>query len=81
MKVHCLQHVPFEGLGYIESWLVKNNHSISYTRFYGESYHLPDAKDIDVLIVMGGPMGVYDENRFSWLKEEKVFIRNCLQNY
>jgi GMP synthase-like glutamine amidotransferase len=80
MKVHYLQHVPFEGLGYIESWLVKNNHSISYTRFYGPSYHLPDAKDIDVLIVMGGPMGVYDENRFSWLKEEKVFIRNCIQS-
>ena len=80
MKVHYLQHVFFEGLGYIENWLTKNNHTISSTRFYEHGYRLPEAENIDVLIVMGGPMGVYDEDRFPWLKEEKTFIRNCIQS-
>lgn len=80
MKVHYLQHVPFEGLGYIGNWLTKNNHTITSTRFYESAYHLPEAEDIDVLIVMGGPMGVYDEDSFSWLKEEKAFISNCIQS-
>jgi GMP synthase-like glutamine amidotransferase len=30
------------------------------------------------LIVMGGPMGVYDENKFSFLKAEKEFIRSVI---
>lgn len=80
MKVHYLQHVPFEGLGYIENWLTKNNHTISSTRFYESNYHLPEAGDIDFLIVMGGPMGVYDEDRFPWLTDEKALIRNCIQS-
>lgn len=80
MKVHSLQHVSFEGLGYIEGWLTKNNHTISSTRFYESGYRLPETGNIDVLIVMGGPMGVYDEDRFPWLKEEKAFIKNYIQS-
>lgn len=80
MIVHYLQHVPFEGLGYMEEWLVKNNHTISSTRIYEPNCPLPQVEDIDALIVMGGPMGVYDEDRFPWLKEEKAFIRSCIQS-
>lgn len=80
MKVHYLQHVYFEGLGYIEEWLTRNSHTISFARFYESDYHLPEADNIDALIVMGGPMGVYDEDRLPWLKEEKAFIRSCIQS-
>lgn len=79
MKVHYLQHVHFEGLGYMEIWLKENNHSISATRFYEAGYSLPSVAEIDALIVMGGSMGVYDEDQFSWLREEKMFIENCIQ--
>lgn len=79
MKVHYLQHVHFEGLGYIETWLKENNHSISVTRFYETDYSLPSVTEIDALIVMGGSMGVYDEDQFIWLQEEKTFIKNCIQ--
>jgi hypothetical protein len=33
MNAHYLQHVPFEGLGHIESWLLKNHYKITATRF------------------------------------------------
>ncbi len=79
MKVHYLQHVPFEGLGYIEMWLKENHHEISATRFYEPDYQLPALEEIDALIIMGGPMSVYDNHPYSWLDKEKSFIKNCIQ--
>lgn len=72
--IHYLQHVPFEGLGSIESWLVDNGHTLSSTHLY-EQASLPDITAFDMLIVMGGPMGIYDYHEHPWLKQEKQFIR------
>jgi GMP synthase-like glutamine amidotransferase len=79
MRVHYFQHVPFEGLGYIELWLREHQHTISVTRFYENDYQLPAIDTIDLLIVMGGPMGVYDEDIHPWLIAEKAFITACIQ--
>lgn len=78
-NIAVFMHVPFEGLGCIEQWITKNNHSVTYIRFY-EKYELPDINAIDWLIVMGGPMGVYDETIYSWLSEEKAFIKQAIEN-
>lgn len=78
LSIHTLMHVPFEGLGCIEQWISKNNHTVSYTRLY-EDYQLPTLDEIDWLIVMGGPMGVYDEAIYPWLSEEKTFIKQVIE--
>lgn len=77
MQAHYFQHVPFEGLGAIERWLIKAGYSISYTRFY-DSGNLPSIEDIDFLVVMGGPMSVNDESDHPWLVKEKAFIKNAI---
>lgn len=77
MRVHYLQHVPFEGLGSIEPALLKGGHQISSTHLY-KNQPLPLVKDLDWLIVMGGPMGVYDEEKHGWLMDEKRFIRKTI---
>ena len=77
MHVHVLQHVPFEGLGSITDWLTQRHAVVSHTRFF-ESISLPAVSDVDLLIVLGGPMGVHDEDRFPWLVEEKRFVRRCI---
>lgn len=79
MRAHCLQHVPFEGLGSIGPWLTKAGYEITYTRFC-ESAMLPDLKTIDLLVVMGGPMSVNDEDKFPWLVSEKRFIREAVDS-
>ncbi|TNE76813.1 MAG: type 1 glutamine amidotransferase [Gammaproteobacteria bacterium] len=77
MNVHYLQHVPFEGLGSMENWFRAQNHSISATHLYaGET--LPTQDNFDWLVVMGGPMGVNDEQEYPWLAEEKRFIRETI---
>jgi GMP synthase-like glutamine amidotransferase len=79
MKIHCLQHVAFETPGYIAEWLEKNGHSLSLIQFFNSGFQLPDIEDVHALIIMGGPMSVYDEHLYPWLQSEKAFIEDCIQ--
>ena len=79
MRAHCLQHVPFEGLGSIGPWLEANGYVLTYTRFF-ESTDLPDAGAVEVLVIMGGPMSVNDEAEFPWLAAEKRFVREVIES-
>lgn len=78
LRIHYLQHVPFEDLGCIENWVTQKAHVLTSTKFY-ETPILPQLTEFDWLIVLGGPMGVYDEDKFDWLKTEKEFVRNSIQ--
>jgi GMP synthase (glutamine-hydrolysing) len=77
LNIHYLQHVPFEGLGSMEPYFLKKGHKLTATQLY-KGQRLPALEKLDWLIVMGGPMSVYDENRYSWLKEEKEFIKRAI---
>ncbi|PKN70065.1 MAG: amidotransferase [Deltaproteobacteria bacterium HGW-Deltaproteobacteria-12] len=79
MRAHYLQHVPFEGLGSIEAWLQTAGYEITSTQFY-KSADLPKVEEIDLLVVMGGPMSVNDENDHPWLADEKNFIRKFIES-
>ncbi|HTZ22243.1 MAG TPA: type 1 glutamine amidotransferase [Opitutaceae bacterium] len=78
MRAHCLQHVPFEGLGCIEPWLIAAGYEITYTRFF-EPAELPEPGAVDFLVALGGPMSVNDEGEFPWLEPEKRFIRRVIE--
>lgn len=78
MRAHYLQHVHFEGLGSIEPWLVSQGYTITCTQLY-QSTNFPDPIEIDLLIIMGGPMSVNDEAEHTWLEPEKLFIKQCIE--
>lgn len=79
MKIQVFQHVPFEGPGTIGPFLqASGEHQIEIAHLYrGE---LPKVLDCDLLVVMGGPMGVYDEAEFPWLIDEKRAIESALRS-
>lgn len=79
MKVHVLQHVPSEGLGSIEVWLEKIGATVSFTYFF-ESAALPAVQELDMVIALGGPMSVNEEEVLPWLRAEKKFIREAIDN-
>ena len=79
MKIHYLQHVPFEELGSIEAELTGRGHRLTSTNLY-KNESLPTVDNIDWLIIMGGPMGVYDEGEFPWLKQEINFIQQTIKS-
>jgi len=78
MRAHYLQHVPFEGLGSIKLWLERKGYRITKTPFF-KSSNLPAPEEIDLLIIMGGPMSVNEDNKFPWLVAEKEFVRNIIK--
>lgn len=78
LRIHYLQHVPFEGLGSIDEWVSANGYVLTSTQFFTNS-NLPEPDDIDWLIIMGGPMGVYDEEKFNWLASEKQLIKEAIE--
>jgi len=78
MRIHCLQHVPFETPATIAEWALLHNHSISYTCFFEKNYSFPSLTDFDALLIMGGFMNADEENLFPWLRDEKVFIKNAV---
>lgn len=79
MRLHFLQHVHFEGLGSIETWAQKSCPQVSCTRLF-ENETLPGLDDFDWLIVMGGPMNIYEDKLYPWLTKEKYFISKAIGN-
>jgi GMP synthase-like glutamine amidotransferase len=78
MRVHFFQHVVFEDPAFLLDWSRRKKHSISYTHFYANSWQSPQIAEIDLLIVLGGPMGVYDEGVYPWIKDEKKLIEQAI---
>lgn len=79
MRVHILQHVPFEDIGSMACWLDKSGASVTYTHFF-EKATLPQIASLDLIIIMGGPMSVNDELTFPWFREEKRFICDAIKS-
>jgi GMP synthase-like glutamine amidotransferase len=77
MRLHSCEHVPFEDLAKIAEWARHQGHLLSRTRFY-ENDGLPSSSEFDWLVVMGGPMNIYEEDRYPWLTREKAFIADAI---
>lgn len=78
MRIHYLQHIAMENPGSILTWADEKGHSLTHTRFY-ENEPLPGQQDFDLLVVMGGPMNIYEEDKYPWLAVEKAFIRQSIE--
>jgi GMP synthase-like glutamine amidotransferase len=57
--------------------VMKPGNRVTSTRLY-EDIRLPFVDLFDVLIIMGGPMSVHDEDRHRWLTPEKELVRKAL---
>lgn len=79
-RLHYLQHVPFEDIGTIQTWAETAGMQIRGTRLF-RNERLPPVKELDWLIIMGGPMNVSEETTYPWLREEKRFIRQAVEHH
>ncbi|MBF0633361.1 MAG: type 1 glutamine amidotransferase [Nitrospinae bacterium] len=78
MKIHTLQHVPFEGPANFGEWFTGRGHTMSYTHLYERAVELPALESFDFLLIMGGSMSVNDEGEFPWLVDEKRFVEKAI---
>ncbi len=77
MRIHTLQHVPFEDSACIVLWAAEKKYTVSHTRFFAGDT-MPGLDGIDWLVIMGGPMNIYEEHTYPWLEAEKKYIAGAI---
>lgn len=74
----ALRHLAFEDLGLIEPLLTQRGFEVRYLEAGVDDFAAVDLDAVDLLVVLGGPISVEDEERFPWLVDEVVLIRQRL---
>ncbi len=78
MHILVLQHVRVEHPGIFRSFLGEDGHSWDAVEL-DEGEAIPPLDGYDGLWVMGGPMDVWQEDAHPWLREEKRFVREAVE--
>ena len=80
-RLLVLQHVEIEGPGLFEKIAKERDLKIEIIRL-DKNDSLPQTKEGDLILIMGGPMGVKDigSERYPWLKLERDFVKRELEN-
>lgn len=74
VRALILQHCPVEGPGTLAPFLLQRGWTLE-TVALDAGAPLPEAPQAyQAIIVMGGPMGVYDETDYPFLREEQYFL-------
>jgi GMP synthase (glutamine-hydrolysing) len=69
-----LSHVEFEDLGSLEAPLRARGFKIESVTGVAAKFPLPQAATCDLLVVLGGPMGVYEEQKYPFIRDEIACI-------
>ncbi len=77
MRILVLQHAACEGPGEIARWAEARGHSVAVRHLYAGDTP-PALEEIDLLVVMGGEMNIYQDRDWKWLKWERAFIASAL---
>jgi len=78
MRALVLQHIACEPPGVFEDVLVERGAEIHRVEL-DEGERLPDWREFDLIVAMGGPMSVNDEDDHPWLVDEKRLIREAVE--
>ncbi len=80
-RLLVLQHLEIEGPGLFEQLAKEKYLKIKIIRLDTKD-NLPKTKKGDLILIMGGPMGVKDigSKSYPWLKLEREFIKRELEN-
>jgi GMP synthase (glutamine-hydrolysing) len=78
MNVLVLQHIACEPPGVYEDVLVERGATV-HTVELDEGERLPDRREFDGIVAMGGPMSANDEEELPWLRTEKAFIDEAVR--
>jgi len=79
MKAFVIQHLAFEHLGNVEVELIHHGYEISYFNACDSNdLAIVETSSADLLVVLGGPIGVYEEENYPFLATEKKIISHYI---
>lgn len=73
----AIRHVAFEDAGTLEPVLKERGIGLRYLEAGVDD--LTPAKDADLLVVLGGPIGIYEVDRYPFLKQELAVIEAAVK--
>jgi len=78
LRLLILQHLPHEPAGNILTWATINNYNTTTLLVPSHEGDFPPLHSFDLLVILGGTMGAYEEDRYSWMQQEKAFIQQAI---
>jgi GMP synthase (glutamine-hydrolysing) len=78
-RVHVVQHTATEGLGELAEWLPAIGVDVHPTHPY-LGHRVPPSVEGDALIVLGGPMGAYDDEVAPWLPSVRDLLASAVDD-
>ena len=77
MRIHVIQHVPFETPAAIANWCDLRGHTLQNTAIY-QNEILPNLNSYEMLVLLGGPMNVNQTALYPWLHKEIKIIQQAI---
>ena len=78
-RLLVIQHVPHEGLGAFADVFTRAGCTLVPLHAADPQTAWPRAASLDGVVILGGPMSVYERHRHPFLTTELHFLRNALQ--
>jgi GMP synthase (glutamine-hydrolysing) len=74
-----IKHVDIEGPETLGAYFEKHGFALSVVDLHRGAQLPADLKDVDAVVSLGGPMNVYEEDKYPFLKDEDVFLKKVLK--
>lgn len=78
-KALIIRHVPFEDFGILEPELVQMGFQLQYIEAPLTDFTQFNSEDYDLLIILGAPIGAFDDQLYPFLLQELAFIQSYLE--
>lgn len=79
MKCVAVRHLKFEDLGIFEEVLLRRGFDIVYFEAGLDNFDALDWEAADLVVVLGGPIGVYEKADYPWLTQEIDIVARRLR--
>jgi GMP synthase (glutamine-hydrolysing) len=76
----AVRHLAFEDPGLIEPWVRERGWRIHYHDVGVDELGTLDLAPVDLLVVLGGPIGAEEDARYPYLTEEVRLLRERNEN-
>lgn len=75
----AIRHVPFEDLGILAPVLAERGYSVRYLEAGVDAIDTAALGNADLVVILGGPIGVYETGRYPFLAQELRAIAHRLR--